>query len=88
MAPPGKAYAAYSNIMNVRTTPSELVFEFGNFFPEAQDQPPPAQFEPEIRVVMPIQTLMKLLDVLSQAAKSKTAKGSEIASESQESRPQ
>lgn len=47
----------FANILNIRITPTELVLEFGSFFP---DRPPvgggpvgpPSDYKPEIRVVL------------------------------------
>lgn len=73
MAPSGKAPTIYSNIMNVRTTPAELVFEFGSHFPEKPDLAPPNQFEADVRIVLPIQALARLLDALTKAVKDNAA---------------
>jgi hypothetical protein len=66
----------YSNIMNVRVTPLELVLEFGTFFPEGPAPPAvgPREFNPELRVVMNAGALSQLIEGLSKAAEAqKTA---------------
>lgn len=56
----------YSNIVNIQTTPTELLFEFGVVFPE---KPPtgPVEFEPEVRVVLSLQALQGLSQGLQKA---------------------
>jgi uncharacterized protein DUF3467 len=63
----GKA-TMYSNMLNVRTTPAELVFEFASAFQD-QSTARPIGFEPEIRIVMPIEVLETLVGALNQALK-------------------
>ena len=57
----------YSNIANIRTTSLELVFEFGAVFPEASPVVVRAEFEPEVRVVLPLQALKGLVEGLQKA---------------------
>jgi hypothetical protein len=58
----------YSNVVNVRTTPSELVLEFGAIFPEGPPTPgKPISFEPEVRVVLTLPALKIIADVLQKA---------------------
>lgn len=57
----------YSNIISVRVTPTELIFDFGNRFPggneiEAQE------FAPELRIVMPAVAADFMARVLTEAA--------------------
>jgi hypothetical protein len=56
----------YSNILKVRTTETELVFEFGSHFPE-QPGEPPGDPESVVRIVMPIGALEALSKALAQA---------------------
>jgi hypothetical protein len=60
----------YANIVNLKATLNELVFEFGAIFPEAppsQQQQKAVQFDPEVRVVMSLQALRMLSQALQQA---------------------
>jgi hypothetical protein len=63
----------YSNIVQVRITQSELVLEFGTFFPESF--PPPAigpkDFVVEARVVMTVSALEQLTNALVAASKAR-----------------
>jgi hypothetical protein len=65
----------YANSLKCKLTPTELVFEFSSFFPDQPNTPPPADLEPEVRVVMNAGVLDQLLDYLSQAAKQKRTSG-------------
>jgi hypothetical protein len=68
-------FTIYSNLMQVRVTPNELVLEFGTFFPE-QIPPPqvgPKEFAPEVRVVMTPGALEQLTDALLKATAAKKA---------------
>ena len=74
MAKPEKTVSIYSNIMNVRTTGTELVLEFGTFFPASPDQTPNFdQNEPDVRIVMNINALQLLADSLLKAAQAHKA---------------
>ena len=58
----------YSNVVNVKTTPSELVIEFGSVFPEVPLPPgKPITFDPEVRVVLNVSAVKVLSDVLLKA---------------------
>ncbi len=58
----------YSNVVNVRTTPNELILEFGAIFPEGPMTPgKPIDFDPEVRVVLTLSALKVISDVLSKA---------------------
>jgi len=69
----GNPVTVYSNIVQVRITPLELVLEFGTFFPESI--PPPAvgpkDFVPEARVVMNVSALEQLTNALVAASKAR-----------------
>lgn len=57
-------------MMQVRITPTELILEFGTFFPEDEKQPIPGpkDFSPETRVVLNIAALDQIMDALQKAA--------------------
>src|SRR5438067_2377692 len=58
----------YSNVVNVKTTSNELVFEFGVNFPEGPPVPgKPVHFDPEVRVVLSLSALKRFAQVLQQA---------------------
>jgi hypothetical protein len=58
----------YANVVNVKCTPQELVFEFGSVFPETPVAPgTPIHFEPEVRVVLTISALPTLTGALQKA---------------------
>lgn len=67
----------YANVVNVKTTPNELVFEFGSIFPEGPAQQPtpgrPIQFDPEVRIVLAVPALQMLVDVLHKALQQRQA---------------
>lgn len=42
----------YANIVQLRTTPAELVMEFGSFFPDRPNVGVPSDYKPELRVVL------------------------------------
>jgi hypothetical protein len=56
----------YANIVNLRVTPNEFVFEFGAHFPDAPNQAPPSDYRPEVRVVLPRAALGGLANILNQ----------------------
>jgi len=72
-----KRPTVYANLINVRMTPNELVFEFGNYFPtgqqSAEQQQGPGQWEPEVRVVVPAQLAASLAKALFDAARGPAA---------------
>lgn len=63
----------YANVVNLRTTPAELVLEFGSFFPNRPNTSPPSNYEPDVRVVMNIAVLRGLADALKKAAEGQAA---------------
>jgi hypothetical protein len=66
---PGTQITFYANIANVKITGNELVFEFGAVFP-ATNQPQtvkPAEFVPEVRVVLGLSALKAFADILQKA---------------------
>jgi hypothetical protein len=63
----------YSNIVNIRTTPSEVIMEFGTSFPDTateqgKEMSGPPQFSPEARVVMAVSVLPSLAEFFTKAA--------------------
>jgi hypothetical protein len=58
----------FANVLNIRSTPTELVLEFGSFFPDRQGIGLPSDFKPELRVVLNPAALPGLIDGLSKAA--------------------
>lgn len=64
---PQRPPAIYSNTVNFRMTPTELVLEFGSFFPDQPNQVPPSDFQADVRVVMPINAMQGMLHALSNA---------------------
>ena len=73
MAPKDTPITIYSNIMQVRITPAELVLEFGVFFPDSGSppQPGPKDFTPEARVVMQVAALEQLKEALLKASEAR-----------------
>ena len=65
----------YSNVVNLRTTPTELVLDFGTFFAESSQaaQVGPKDFNPEVTVVMHISALAQLIQAFSRAAEAHKA---------------
>lgn len=57
----------YSNVINFRATEKEIMFAFFVHFPDKPGDNPPADMEPEVRVVMHISALEPLSKALSQA---------------------
>jgi hypothetical protein len=57
----------YSNLVGLRANPNELVLEFSFFLAERPGQGPPANLEPEVRVVLLSGALDGLLGALTQA---------------------
>jgi hypothetical protein len=58
----------YSNIVNIRTTHNEVIFEFGTYFPPKTGDEPKGEFTPDARIVMSVQALYSLADVLAKEA--------------------
>jgi hypothetical protein len=58
----------FANIVNFRLTPTELVLEFGNFFPDRPSVGPPQDFTPDIRIVMNVGSLPGLAEAFKNAA--------------------
>lgn len=60
----------YANIVNVRTTPAELVLDFGCIIGDGEpvgDSVP--EFEPDVRVIISVTATKKLGEMLLKAAK-------------------
>jgi hypothetical protein len=60
--------AIYANLVNVRTTPNELVLEFATHFPETPDPAKVGDVELDARIVMHINALNILAESLTKAA--------------------
>jgi hypothetical protein len=58
----------FANVINLKLAATELVLEFGSFFPDKVGVGPPSDYKPDVRVVMNIAALDTLLRGLSQAA--------------------
>jgi hypothetical protein len=73
VAEKGIPVTIYSNIVQVRITPAELVLEFGTFFPETVPPSPvgPKDFVAEARVVMNVNALEQLTNALVAASKAR-----------------
>jgi hypothetical protein len=54
----------YANVVNVRSTGKDIVFEFGSFFPNGDQQFPRQDFPPELRVVLSADLLGPLVEIL------------------------
>jgi hypothetical protein len=63
----------YANVVNVRVTPSELVFEFSAFFPDQPNLTPPSDLKPEARIVMSVAALEQLAGNLMAAVAQRRA---------------
>jgi hypothetical protein len=61
----------YSNLVQFRITPNEIVFEFSSYFPEKSGQGPPSDLKPDVRVVLQAMALDKILAMLEQAKKNR-----------------
>jgi hypothetical protein len=59
----------YANIVNVKITGNELIFEFGAEFPPATPAPTgrPEAFTPEVRIVLGLPALKAFADLLQKA---------------------
>ncbi len=63
----------FANVLNIRLTPTELVLEFGSFFPDrmpvgAGAVGPPSDYKPEVRVVLNKAVLPNMAEGLTKAA--------------------
>ncbi len=54
----------YANVVNVRSAGKDLVLEFGSFFPEGEQEYPPKDHRPELRVVVANDLVGPLVDIL------------------------
>ena len=54
----------YPNVVNVRSAGKDIVLEFGSFFPTGDQQFPPQDFPPELRVVLSADLLGPLVEIL------------------------
>jgi hypothetical protein len=58
----------YSNIINLKVTPNELLLEFGTHFPEGPPKPgEQIAFDPVTRIILPAAALDGLMAAISQA---------------------
>ena len=62
---PNRPPAIYANSVAIRVTENELVFEFGLSFPDKPGQPLPADYAPDVTVVLSVVALSGLLAVLN-----------------------
>lgn len=78
-----KPPALYANVVSIRLTDNELLFEFGSNFPDESGQKavvPGPDFNPDVRVVLPRQALAGLIKTMTEVqnqlnkAKAKTTK--------------
>jgi hypothetical protein len=63
----------FANVLNIRITPSELVLEFGSFFPDRAPvvgiaPSPPSDYKPEVRVVLNPSVLPGLAEAMKKGA--------------------
>jgi hypothetical protein len=61
----------YANFIQIRMTPTELVLEFGNYFPDRPGLGVPSDYKPDTRVVMNIGNLGALAQGLQQAIRTR-----------------
>jgi hypothetical protein len=54
----------YANVVNVRSAGKDIVLEFGSFFRNGDQQFPPKDRQPELRVVMSSELIGPLLEIL------------------------
>ena len=63
----------FANVLNIRVTPTELILEFGSFFPDHPNIGPPSDYKPEVRVVLNLAVLPGLAEGLGKAAEQMAA---------------
>lgn len=71
-----KPLTIYSNLLQVRITPAELVLEFGAYFPDQGNSPPqavPKDFSADVRIVLNAGALDQLTGALLKAAEARKA---------------
>lgn len=56
----------YSNLINCKVTPTELIFEFSSYFPDRPNIAPPADLKPDVRIVMNANILEQLASYFNQ----------------------
>jgi len=61
----------YANFIQIRMTATELVLEFGNYFPDRPNVGIPSDYKPDTRVVMNIASLEALAQGLQQAVRTR-----------------
>ena len=61
-----KSAPIYANVVQIRLTDNELVFEFGSHFPDkGADQAPPSDYVPDVRVVLRSGVMEAIVQALS-----------------------
>lgn len=86
---PSPPQTVYANIVNVKITGTEVIFEFGAQFPPSNPQTGKAsEFAPEVRVVLGLPAVKAFADILQKAAaQMEGAAAAPQQSETQTSRP-
>ena len=65
---PSPPHTVYANIVNVKMTTTEVIFEFGAQFPPNTPQAGrPAEFVPEVRIVLGSAAIKAFADILQKA---------------------
>ena len=54
----------YANLVQVRSAGTDIVLEFGSFFPDGDQRLPPKDFPPEVRVVLSGDLVGPLVEIL------------------------
>jgi hypothetical protein len=60
------AVTIYANLVSVRNAGTNVVLEFGSFFPDGAQRFPPKDALPELRVVLSGELLEPLVELLSE----------------------
>ena len=76
--PPGPT-TIYANVVNMKVTGRELVFEFGAHFPDRPGAGPPSDLQPDVRVVLPREAVQVIVSALGQAIAQEQKAQAEIA---------
>lgn len=70
----------YANVVNLKVTPSEVVLEFANHFPDRPTPVPPTNPpQPDIRIVLSPTALDGLAQVFAQAVQQRRNQGNPTA---------
>lgn len=78
-----KPSTIYANVVNIRTTQTELILDFGVQLDSAAETPDQENFEPEVRVIVPVGATRSLGELLL-----RTAQQHDKASQPQKDAPQ